>query len=57
MVVGDLSDYILNSNLQITMKKYVDEDTDDTIHKATMLADGKLASKDSFQVIKVTSSN
>ncbi len=55
LVVGDLSDYILNSNLQITMKKYVDEDTDDTIHKATMLADGKLASKDSFQVIKVKS--
>ena len=56
LVVGDLSDFILNSNMQITMKKYVDEDTDDTIHKATMLADGKLASKDSFQVIKTTQS-
>ncbi len=54
MVVGDLSDYILNSNLQLTLKKYVDEDTDDVINKATMLADGGLASKDSFQVIKVT---
>lgn len=54
LVVGDLSDYILNSNLQITMKKYVDEDTDDIIQKATMIADGKLASADSFQVIKVS---
>ncbi len=54
MVVVDLSDYILNSNLQLTMKKYVDEDTDDIINKATMLADGGLASKDSVQVIKIS---
>lgn len=56
MVVGDLADFILNSNLEITFKKYVDEDTDDEINKATMLADGKLASSDSFQVIKTTQS-
>jgi len=53
LVVGDLSDYILNSNLQLTMKKYYDDNTDEWINKATLLADGNLASDQSFQVIKL----
>jgi HK97 family phage major capsid protein len=39
----DYSDYVLNSNLQLTYKKYFDEDTDEWIDKATLIADGKLA--------------
>ena len=34
-------DYILNTNLEMRMKKYEDDDTDDMITKAVMLVDGK----------------
>lgn len=34
-------DYILNTNLEMRMKKYEDDDTDDMITKAIMLVDGK----------------
>lgn len=52
-VVGDLSDYVINSNMSLTMKKYFDEDTDEWINKCTLICDGKLASNQSFQVIKL----
>lgn len=52
-VVGDLSDYVMNSNYQMTMKKYIDEDTDEEVSKCTLIADGKLASKQSFQVVTI----
>lgn len=38
----DYSDYVFNSNMQLTYKKYFDEDTDEWIDKATLIADGKL---------------
>ena len=38
----NLSDYILNSNLQMTVKQYFDENTDEKITKATLIADGKM---------------
>jgi HK97 family phage major capsid protein len=41
-------DYILNSNLQMTIKKYEDNDTDDQITKAIMLVDGKVVDKNSL---------
>ena len=44
----DFADYILNSNMQITYKKYFDEDTDLYYHKSTMLCDGKVADKNSL---------
>jgi HK97 family phage major capsid protein len=40
---ADLKDYLLNSNMQYRYKKYFDDDTDEYIHKATLIADGKLA--------------
>ena len=52
-VVGDLADYVMNSNYQMTMKKYIDEDTDEEVSKCTLIADGKLASKQSFQVVTI----
>lgn len=55
-VIADLSDYILNSNLQMTFKKYFDEDTDEWINKCTLLADGKLASEQSVTVLEVSGS-
>lgn len=42
-VVCDLSQYCLNSNLAMYYKKYYDEDKNKYIHKAIMIADGKMA--------------
>lgn len=45
------SDYIFNSNMQITVRQYIDEDHDDYVTKATMLADGKMVYHDSLVLI------
>lgn len=42
-IIVNLKDYMLNTNLQIALKRYFDEDTDQFITKSTMIADGKLA--------------
>lgn len=44
-------DYIFNSNMQLTLRQYADEETDERIHKATVIADGKLVVDDSLIVI------
>jgi len=41
--VVDLSQYMLNSNLAMYYKKYFNEDTNKWVHKALMIADGKMA--------------
>ena len=48
----DFSDYMLNTNFAMTIKKYEDNDTDDKITKAIMLADGKVLDKNSLVVLK-----
>ena len=45
------SDYILNTNLDFTIKRYEDNDTDDQVIKCYGLFDGQLAVKDSLVVI------
>ena len=47
-------DYILNINLNLTVKEYVDNDTDSTVRKAIMLVDGKLVDNGSLVVLKVS---
>lgn len=42
-IIVNLKDYMLNTNLQIALKRYFDENTDQWITKSTMIADGKLA--------------
>jgi len=42
-VVVKLDDYILNSNMNMTYKKYYDEDKNKWVHKSIMIADGKMA--------------
>lgn len=42
------ADYTLNTNLNITVKTYEDNDTDDKITKAVMLVDGKVVDKHSL---------
>jgi len=47
----NFKDYVLNTNYQMTLKKYEDNETDDQITKAIMLADGKVVDKNSLVVI------
>ena len=47
-VLFNPKDYVLNSNLQMTIKKYEDNDTDDQVTKAIMLVDGKVVDKNSL---------
>lgn len=49
-------DYMLNTNLGVTITKYTDQDTDDEITKAIMLADGKVIDKNSLVTITVKNS-
>ncbi len=55
-VYADLSEYCLNSNLQMTVREYFDEDTDEFIKKATMLADGKMLDANGLVFIKKSAS-
>lgn len=51
-MIVDPTDYILNTNYSMTIKKYEDNDTDDQITKALMLADGKLVDNNSLVVLR-----
>ncbi len=42
------SDYVLNSNLNMTIKRYEDNETDDMVTKALMLVDGKVVDVNSL---------
>lgn len=44
-------DYVLNTNLNMTIKRYEDNDTDDQVTKAVMLVDGKVVEKNSLVTI------
>lgn len=50
----DFSDYILNTNYAITIKRYEDNDTEDQVTKAIMLVDGKVVDVNSLVVLKKT---
>lgn len=47
----DDSKYIFNSNMQLTLRQYIDEDTDEKIRKATAIVDGKTVEDDSLLII------
>jgi len=44
-------DYALNTNYQMTVKKYEDNETDDVVTKAIMLVDGKVVDKNSLVTV------
>lgn len=48
----NFEDYTLNTNYQMTMKRYEDNDTDDQVTKAIMLADGKVVDKNGLVALK-----
>lgn len=49
-------DYILNTNYQMGIKKYTDNDTEDEIMKSVMLVDGKVVDNNSLVVIQKAAS-
>lgn len=55
-VMFNFGDYMLNTNLNITVKEYEDNDTDDQMKKAVMLADGKAVDTNSLVVMMVKNS-
>lgn len=52
----DPKDYVLNTNLNVTMKKYEDNATDDIVTKAIMLVDGKVVDKNSLVTMTIKNS-
>jgi len=50
----NFKDYVLNTNYQMTLKKYEDNVTDDQVTKSIMLADGKVVDKNSLVTITKT---
>ena len=51
--IFNMEDYMLNTNLNVTAKKYEDHDTDDQMTKAIMLADGKVIDTNSLTIMQV----
>lgn len=50
--IFNFADYVLNTNLQIGIKKYEDNKTDDIVNKSIMLVDGKVVDKNSLVILK-----
>lgn len=48
----NFSDYILNSNYTMGVKRYEDNETDDQVTRAIMLADGKVVDNSSLVILK-----
>jgi HK97 family phage major capsid protein len=48
----NFKDYVLNTNYQMGVKKYEDNETDDLVTKAIMIVDGKVVEKGSLVVLK-----
>ena len=51
-IVCKLKNYTVNTNMQMTFKRYFNEDTDEWVSKSTMIADGKLSDKNGALLIK-----
>lgn len=52
MAFVDLSEYAVNSNLQLTVVKYTDHDLNQVIDKAIMICDGKLLDPNGVVLVK-----
>lgn len=48
----NFNDYVLNTNFNMGIKTYEDNDTDDTVNKAVMLVDGKVVDVNSLVILK-----
>lgn len=56
-ILVKLQDYMVNSNMAITYRRYFNEETDEWISKATMIADGKLADPNGVVLVKLKASS
>lgn len=51
-IYGDLKDYVVNSNLEMQVVKWIDHDTNEVKNKVIMIVDGKIADANGFILIK-----
>ncbi|WP_409370313.1 phage major capsid protein [Lysinibacillus sp. 38-6] len=51
-ILVKLSDYMVNSNMQLYYKRYFNDDTDEWISKSTLICDGKLADTNGVVLIR-----
>ena len=51
-IFGDLKDYVVNSNLEMQVVKWIDHDTNEVKNKVIMIVDGKIADANGFVLIK-----
>jgi HK97 family phage major capsid protein len=51
--IYNLKDYIFNSNLNMTIRRYIDNKTDDVVTKSILLADGKAIDINSLVTLEV----
>lgn len=52
-IFGDLSNYMINTNLAMNMRTYIDEDTDEIVRKTTMIVDGKLGDVNGLIILEL----
>lgn len=51
-ILVKLSDYMVNTNMQLYYKRYFNDDTDEWISKSTLIGDGKLADTNGIVLIR-----
>ena len=51
-IYGDLKDYVVNSNLEMQVVKWINHDTNEVKNKVIMIVDGKIADANGFILIK-----
>ena len=51
-IFGDLNKYAINSNMQLTMYRYLDQDKNQWVDKAILIADGKVLDTHAFLIVK-----
>ncbi len=51
--IAKLKDYMINTNMGVTVSRYVDESSDDTVTKAIMIADGKMVDTHSIIALEL----
>lgn len=51
-IYSNLSNYVVNTNMQMAMFRYLDHDTNEWVNKAIMIVDGKLLDPNGVVIIK-----
>ncbi|MGX7745688.1 phage major capsid protein [Rhodopseudomonas parapalustris] len=51
-IYGNLGNYAINSNMTLTMFRYLDHDTNEYVDKAILIADGKVLDANGFIIVK-----